>query len=540
MTLRARLILMAAVALVAVAALAIAMEYANRQSSEAMRQIHEESVIPLQRLFEIDDKMKEVRFRIAGVMVDQLPAPGSRNHLNEVRGQIPKLWDDYLRATPVANKGAEELEATEKISKGIAGLTALFDDLDRAYQSIDPPKNLTPILEDDWPMVHVSVIKPMADLLPLRVQEVELRAEQNHALERKLRALNMVASLSGAAILIALAVLTIRAIGRAVADMQRTLARVAQGDLTVAANARGRDELAAMGRALNETLARLRETLTVVSAGSTQVVEASAQVKRSAADNHTRAESQAEEVMKMSAAMEELTVSVTEISAGSEKVSQAAGRAQAAAENGGAAMRQSRDATERAKEDSGRASAAVTELSDSVQKISTIAGTIREIADQTNLLALNAAIEAARAGEAGRGFAVVADEVRKLAERTGSSTSEIAGIVRAVESKAATAVTAMAEVDSDVERDAENIGNLEAVFAEILDAATEVASLADEIAHSTREQKLVAEQTASGMETISQAVEQTSASLGLMASAAEQSAGTAEELKRAVAKFRVA
>jgi len=332
----------------------------------------------------------------------------------------------------------------------------------------------------------------------------------------------------------------VRAISVAVLDIQQALSRVASGDLTASACTTGGDELGAMGRALNDSLANLRQTFATVRNGADQVAEISSTVKCNAAEIHHRAEAQSEEVMKMSAAMEQLTVSVSEISSGSERVLQAAGRAQVAAQQGNAVILTSRTATDLAQQDAHRASDAVTQLSQSLQKINAIAATIREISDQTNLLALNAAIEAARAGEAGRGFAVVADEVRKLAERTGSSTGEIAGIVRSVESQASTAVAAMAAVDADVQRDAANITQLEQSFGDILVAANEVAKLADEIAYSTREQKVVAEQTAGAMESISQAADQTSATLGDMANAADQSANAADGLRQAVARFRTA
>jgi len=238
--------------------------------------------------------------------------------------------------------------------------------------------------------------------------------------------------------------------------------------------------------------------------------------------------------------MEQLTVSVGEISTGSAQVSEAANSAHEAAERGSQLMRESRVATERAQHASADATQAVSALSSSIQQINAISTVIREIADQTNLLALNAAIEAARAGEAGRGFAVVADEVRKLAERTGHSTTEISNIVRGVEQQAASAVQAMRAVDTDVAEDADKIGRLEEAFTQIVAAAGRVSSLSEDIAHSTKEQRVVAEQTANGMEAISQAVEHTSATIAQMAAAAEDSAHTAAALRQVVSNFRTA
>jgi methyl-accepting chemotaxis protein len=539
LTLRARLFALSGIAMALLLVLSAMLFHGIRSATEGLRHVYAENVLPLQKLQQIGDQLKEARFRAAGVAMDLLPAAGSRNHLGEVRSALPEAWREYRRMTVLGADEAAERELTERLEKGLETLPPLFAKLDAAYQAADGRRALVEVLEEDWATVIAKVSKPLGELIEMRTREVEAVYAEAVAMESRLNATALTLVIVAVLLLALVTAWIVRAIGRAVADVQRTLASVAQGDLTARAEAAGGDELAAMGRALNDSLGRLCQTLADVRSGADQVAEVSAQVKRSAAENHSRAEAQAEEVMKMSAAMEELTVSVSEISGGSEKVSQAAARAQVAAQNGSGVISESRRATEQAQRDAQRASTAVGELTQSLQKINSIAATIREIADQTNLLALNAAIEAARAGEAGRGFAVVADEVRKLAERTGSSTAEIAGIVRGVETQAATAVTAMGEVDADVARDAENIARLEQSFAAILEAATEVSGLSGEIAHSTKEQKLVAEQTAGAMETISQAVDQTSASLGTMATAADRSAATAETLKGAVARFRV-
>nr|WP_231874438.1 methyl-accepting chemotaxis protein [Azoarcus sp. KH32C] len=523
-----------------IVALSALIFHGNATSTEALREVYEENVIPLQHIREIHDLLGEIRFRIAGVITDQMPAPGSRRHLAEASEALPKLWTAYRQQSMAAPDGSEEHELTGTLEAGIAKLPALFRKLDESYAAANDKELLTGILEEDWPVVITGVSKPLAALIDLRTQQVEKVYRHAELKEQHFNRIAIGLVVAAVTLLTMFTAWIIRSITASLGEIRHALDCVARGDLTAKATARGSDELGEMAGAINHTLATLCETMSHVRESSDRVAGASGHVRQSAADIRTRAETQSGEVMKLTAAMQQLTVSVAEISSGSTQVSDAAARAQRAAESGEQLMRESRATTDRAQLAAARSSDAVSALSASIQQISAISTVIREIADQTNLLALNAAIEAARAGEAGRGFAVVADEVRKLAERTGHSTAEIGAIIHAVEEQADSAVSAMREVDSDVEEDMRTIVRLETAFGEILAAARQVSTLAGGIAHSTREQQLVADQTASGMETISQAVEHTSTTIGMMAGAADESAKSADILRQVVGRFRTA
>ena len=181
----------------------------------------------------------------------------------------------------------------------------------------------------------------------------------------------------------------------------------------------------------------------------------------------------------------------------------------------------------------------VSNLSESIQKIGQITTVIREIADQTNLLALNAAIEAARAGEQGRGFAVVADEVRKLAERTSSSTSEISGVVKSIRDETEAAVESMGEVKQDLQISARLNDETDSALKQIVTAANQVTGLVGSIAASTREQTSATEDVARNMEEISGLTEEDTASMRQAGQAADDVSHIATELQQLVGKLRV-
>ena len=188
----------------------------------------------------------------------------------------------------------------------------------------------------------------------------------------------------------------------------------------------------------------------------------------------------------------------------------------------------------------------VQEVADSVSALGTrsdqigaIVGTIEDIADQTNLLALNAAIEAARAGEQGRGFAVVADEVRALAERTTKATKEIGEMIKAIQSETQQAVHAMAHSVTEVGNNASVAGSSTEAIRSILGQIDEVTAQINMIATAAEEQTATTSEIANNLFQVSGVVQQTAHGAGETATAAAQLAREAQELQQLVSYFRL-
>jgi methyl-accepting chemotaxis protein len=185
------------------------------------------------------------------------------------------------------------------------------------------------------------------------------------------------------------------------------------------------------------------------------------------------------------------------------------------------------------------ASGAVETLGHEINSVSAIAGVIKDIADQTNLLALNAAIEAARAGEQGRGFAVVADEVRKLAERTTKSTHEITEMIARIQGGASEAVNNMNRGAEEVSSGVELAAMADQAILHISHGATRALSAIEGISDAIREQSIASATVAKGLETIAQMTEANNAEAQHTATASSNLQSLARELRSNVARFQV-
>ncbi|MGA9120472.1 MAG: methyl-accepting chemotaxis protein, partial [Bacteroidota bacterium] len=186
-----------------------------------------------------------------------------------------------------------------------------------------------------------------------------------------------------------------------------------------------------------------------------------------------------------------------------------------------------------------KSAATVKALGKSSDQIGEIIGVIDDIADQTNLLALNAAIEAARAGEQGRGFAVVADEVRKLAERTTKATKEIAGMIKAIQADTTGAVSSMAEGTKEVDEGIKLADKAGVSLNEIVEVSQKVTDMVSQIAAASEEQSSASEQISKNVEAISTVTAETAQGVQQIARAAEDLNRLTENLQQLLSRFKL-
>jgi methyl-accepting chemotaxis protein len=285
------------------------------------------------------------------------------------------------------------------------------------------------------------------------------------------------------------------------------------------------DKLQASFQTIQTRMKEVKTSVEVLSSGAQQVAVSSGQ--------------QSTSTSAMAASVEEMTVSVNTVSSSAEEARNIAREAGEIANQGGGIIEQTVQEMGAISEAVTQASAVIESLGQESEQISSVVQVIKEVADQTNLLALNAAIEAARAGEQGRGFAVVADEVRKLAERTTQSTGDISGMVGKIQASAKEAVTGMARVVEQVKSGhalAQDAGKrIQAIRA----GAGKVVQVVTEISSALKEQSAASQDIARHVESVAQMTDQNSAAAGDAASGAQNLGRLALDVDAAVGQFAV-
>jgi methyl-accepting chemotaxis protein len=324
---------------------------------------------------------------------------------------------------------------------------------------------------------------------------------------------------------------------KSITDLLNLINQVARGDLTL----RGKVTNDALGNVADSINFMLDNFTTVLDRVRKAAVEVSTNANRilvATDEMNTGTGQQDQEITNTSSAVEELTVSMKQVSNNAEASAEAARRALDAAEQGNRAVRDTLDGMQRIRSSVQATARKIKSLGDRSLEISEIINVINDITEQTNLLALNAAIEAARAGEAGRGFAVVADEVRKLAEHSRTATKDIAALIKAIQAETNEAVVVMEEGTKEVEVGAGLADQAGKALEAISSVVRQSAELVQEISLASKQQVRGTEGVANAMQIISGITRQTSQS-------AKQAAGTvgnlvklSEQLVDALSQFR--
>jgi methyl-accepting chemotaxis protein len=511
-------ILVVAVTTVGVGAFGI-----NRMSmlSDQATNVYEDGAVPLSGLQQLETDWWQLSANIARSSIPTLP-PETIDKARKGTADMTKALAEHtaaVAAMPLDPKARSAFEsfatATETYLTTLAKLQQTA-----ATNPADMPALLRTLAENE-----VVIGTSLAEATEAATATSLAAAAEAEDAYDTARTLTIAIIVAGLAISVVLALLVARSVTRPVQRIREVLGQVAAGDLTVRAGRTGGAELGEMAESLDHTLDSIGDVLLLVSDSSTRLAAASQQLNSAAEgmrENARQAAGQADEVVASAGAV---ASSVDTVATGSSQMESAI---REISQNASEASRVASQAVDVAEE----TTRTVGKLGDSSAEIATVVKLINGIAEQTNLLALNATIEAARAGEAGKGFAVVASEVKELAQETARATEDISQRVEAIQGDTAGAVEA--------------ISRISAVIGEINDFQATIAAAVEEQTATTNEMNRNVAEAASGSQDIAAAIsglaagtQETNQRVEDAQRAASELARMSGELQEAVGRFTV-
>ncbi|TKF27423.1 methyl-accepting chemotaxis protein [Vibrio kanaloae] len=324
-----------------------------------------------------------------------------------------------------------------------------------------------------------------------------------------------------------------------VKDLTRVLSKVRdENDLTVRATYEGKSELGQISLSLNTTLEKFSEVIDNLSQSSLTLASAAEETSQTCHYNSNTLVQQQDQIGLVATATEELSATVNEVAAKTQQTASSAKLANKQSQEGLSTVQHSYQSIENLASEINDLAEKIAHLHDSSNNINSVIDVIKSVADQTNLLALNAAIEAARAGEQGRGFAVVADEVRTLAQRTQESTLEIEGFIGSLQADVQTAFNVIDNSKEMSSRAVEDSRGVEKTLQDISVAVSEIFSMTEQIATATEEQAVVTQDIAQNVMAVEQKSTESTTGATQIAATAKEQAELAASLKQLSNTFK--
>ncbi len=510
--------------------------YAAGKANSALESTYDDKLIPLVQLGDIARANLDNQLAIFTAIAQPEDMAKFIQQIENNRNVIDKQWKAFQKSL---------IDEEDKM------LAAKFSEVRKQFveEGIKPTleamqaNNLAKI---KW--IQIEHVLPLSDpmnkaldeLIKMQQRDAEKLHLESADLIKIMRTVDIALLLLGVALGCILGYSIISGINRSVNELRSVMVKMsADGDLNARARVYGQDEVGLAATAFNGLIDGFADIIRQVLANAGTVSSTAAQLSISSSQIAQSSRTQSEAAASTAAAVEQITVSINSVATNTEDVRKLSEQSLSQTQQGNQSVTSMISEIQRVQDAVNQIAGSVKEFVDSTRAIAGMTQQVKEIADQTNLLALNAAIEAARAGEQGRGFAVVADEVRKLAEKSAQSANEIDRVTNSlnqksthVEATVQTGLRSLQETQAQVER-------VSAVLIEAGDAVAKSSHGVNDIAASVGEQSLASNEIARNVEHIAQMSEENHAAVESNTHGIERLEQLAKELQAAVSRFRV-
>ncbi|ROQ54671.1 methyl-accepting chemotaxis protein [Pseudomonas putida] len=467
----------------------------------------------LKRLTTVRQHLLLARFEVRGYIADLTP---------ETEQVAARQLDATLAET-------RQLAATDARARPLEAATLHYAEAVRSFKAAN-----TAIGEARKEMTTqgYDIVRLSDELYAIQLQRRDLESAQA-------RTWQLASTLAALLFGVLAAIIITRQITRPLRETLEVVEKIATGDLTHTLRVTRRDELGVLQHGIQRMGETLRDLIGGIRDGVTQIASAAEELSAVTEQTNAGVNSQKVETDQVATAMHEMAATVQEVARNAEQASEAATDADGQARAGDQVVAQAIAQIERLAVEVNRSTEAMGQLQQESQKIGSVMDVIKSVAEQTNLLALNAAIEAARAGEAGRGFAVVADEVRGLAQRTQKSTEEIEVLVAGLQSGTQQVANVMHGSRSLTDSSVELTRKAGASLENITRVVSNIQSMNQQIAAAAEQQSAVAEEISRSILNVRDVSEQTAAASQETAASSVELARLGNQLQMLVSHFRV-
>ncbi|MCG5512919.1 methyl-accepting chemotaxis protein [Ectothiorhodospira shaposhnikovii] len=537
LTVRQRLIFMILTGILLMAGVAFVGLMGMTQVERQLKTVYDDRLVPMGQLGSISEMLMSSRMSLRMALSDprQEVIDAAITRVRENQRAMDGIWAEYMQTylTPREAQLASSFDArrSELQRRG-------FDPLVSALQSWNWQEGER-IVMGDLAGTYQQTTDILREMMNLQLEVGRQVYDESLVFHQRIQNGMILILLLGVSVTGATGWFLMKRITASMDQLVTASGRMAQGDLQVRVPVEGNDELARVARAFNDMGDSFRNILGQVSGAAAQLAAASEQLSTVTEQTLRRVGEQQSQTELVATAMNEMTATVVEVARSASEASAAAAKANDESRESQAISTQAIRAIQELADEISRAADVIQKLEADSEKIGAVLDVIQGIAEQTNLLALNAAIEAARAGEQGRGFAVVADEVRTLASRTQTSTREIESMIKTLQDGARAAVQVMQSGRKRAEDTSAGAGEADKSLRTIVAAVGTITDMSSQIASAAEEQSAVAEDINQNVVRISESGHDVSSGAQETAQAAHDLARLAAELRSSVERFRI-